>query len=419
MKRVAVTGLGIISPIGNDVNTAWAAATSGRSGISAITDPSFAECPVRIGGFVRDFHAGEHMDEKEARRTQQFVHFAVAAARMALRDAGLGTRLSEHQPGFAEQLGVAIGVGVGGLGYMEENILAHAEKGPRGVSPFTIPGFIANMAAGIVSIETGALGPNTCTTTACASGTHAIGDALMMIQTGRARVMVAGGSESAMSRFAFSSFARMKALCSDSNDNPQKASRPFDRSRSGFVMGEGSGVLVLEDWESAKARGARIYCELVGFGMSGDAYHMTAPSEGGEGARRCMEQALVSGGLAPADIDYINAHGTSTPANDSAEAEAITKVFGAHAGRLAVSSTKSMTGHLLGAAGGVEAVFTVLAIHHGIVPPTINLNEVDPGCGNLNFVPGQAQHRKVRAALSNSFGFGGTNACVAFKSTST
>jgi 3-oxoacyl-[acyl-carrier-protein] synthase II len=415
MKRVAVTGLGLVSPLGNDVSTCWQAALAGRSGISAITDPSFADSPVRIGGFVKDFRAADHMDEKESRRTQKFVHFAVAAARMALRDAGLGTAASEHPQGFADHLGVAIGVGVGGLGYMEENILAHAEKGPRGVSPFTIPGFIANMAAGIVSMETGARGPNTCTTTACASGTHAIGDAMMMIQTGRAKAMVAGGSESAMSKFAFSSFARMKALCSDANERPTEASRPFDKTRSGFVMGEGAGVVVLEEMEAARARGARIYCELVGFGMSGDAYHMTAPSEGGDGARRCMEQALRSGGLNPEDIDHINAHGTSTPANDKAESEAIRALFGPHAERLAICSTKSMTGHLLGAAGGVEAVLTALAMHHGVIPPTTNLREPDPECGPLNFVPLKAQERAVRAALSNSFGFGGTNACLAFR----
>jgi 3-oxoacyl-[acyl-carrier-protein] synthase II len=394
----------------------WSAALAGRSGITQITEPSFSDCPVSIGGFVKDFRAGDHMDEKEARRTQQFVHFAVAAARQALRDAGLGSNAAEHTEDFANSLGVAIGVGVGGLGYMEENIIAHEHKGPRGVSPFTIPGFIANMAAGIVSIETGARGPNTCPATACASGSHAIGEAMMLIQTGRARAMIAGGSESAMSKFAFSSFARMKALCSDSNDNPLLASRPFDATRSGFVMGEGSGVLLLEEWDSAIARGARIYCELAGFGMSSDAFHMTAPPEGGAGAKRCMEQALQTAGLSASDVDYINAHGTSTPANDKAESQAIAATFGSHAKKLAVSSTKSMTGHLLGAAGGVEAVLTCLAVHHGVVPPTINLNNPDPDCLGLDFVPHQPQERKVRAALSNSFGFGGTNACLAFRS---
>lgn len=415
MRRVVVTGLGVVCPLGKDVQSVWSAATEGKSGITVIDNPVFADSPVRIGGYVKDFDPVAFMDEREVRRSQQFVHFAVAASKMALQDASLDIADARYGGDFADHLGVAIGVGVGGLAYVEENILAQDRKGPRGLSPFTIPGFIANMAAGIVSIETGAKGPNTCATTACASGTHSIGDAAMMIQTGRAKAMIAGGAESAMSKFAFAGFARMKALCSDSNDNPTRASRPFDQTRSGFVMGEGAGVLILEDYEFARARGARIYCELSGFGMSSDAFHMTSPSEGGDGARRCMEQALKTGGIAPNEVDYINAHGTSTPANDKAESQAIGTLFGAGAKAVSISSTKSMTGHLLGAAGGVEAVLTVLAMHHGIVPPTINLTTPDPECGGLDFTPGHAKQRKIRAAISNSFGFGGTNACVAFK----
>lgn len=416
MRRVAVTGLGIVSPIGIDQESVWTSIMEGRSGISTITEAGFEDCPVRIGGVVRNFDAARFMDEKEVRRSQRFVHFAVAAAKMAMDDAGLALFQNDPSgPYSAENCGVAVGVGVGGLQYVEDNILAMHAKGPRGLSPFTIPGFIANMAAGIVSIETGAKGPNTCPTTACASGTHAIGEAGMMIQTGRADIMIAGGSESAMSRFAFSAFARMKALCSDSNDQPTLASRPFDQTRSGFVMGEGAGILILEDLDSARKRGAKIYCELAGFGMSSDAHHITAPAEGGDGAKRAMQQALKSGQMDPRDIDYINAHGTSTPANDKAESEAIASLFGDHAKNLSISSTKSLTGHLLGAAGGVEAVLTVMALERGMIPPTLNLNTPDPECLGLDFTPHTAKRREIRAALSNSFGFGGTNACVAFK----
>lgn len=409
MRRVAVTGIGVVCPLGNDLRTVWSAALEGRSGITAIEEDNFADSPVKIGGFVRGFDAETYMADKDVRRSQRFVHLAVAASKMALDDSGF--RVAAEN---AADVGVAIGVGVGALGYIEENIIAMDRKGPRAVSPFTIPGFIANMASGIVSIELQAKGPNTCTTTACASGTHAIGDAAMMIQSGRARVMVAGGAESAMSKFAFAGFARMKALCSDSNACPEKGSRPFDVSRSGFVMGEGAGVLILEDLDHARARGARIYCELRGFGMSSDAFHMTSPPDGGEGAIRAMEQALQSGGLNKNEVDHINAHGTSTPANDKNESEAIRTLFGAHTDQIVVTSTKSMTGHLLGAAGGVEAVFAVKSIADGIVPPTINLENPDPACA-LNFAANRAVEKKVRVALSNSFGFGGTNAVLAFK----
>jgi 3-oxoacyl-[acyl-carrier-protein] synthase II len=412
MRRVAVTGIGVVCPLGNDIRAVWSAAIDGRSGITAIEDAYFADSPVKIGGFVRDFDAEAYMAEKDARRSQRFVHLAVAASKMALDDSGFSIT-----DGNSPEVGVAIGVGVGALGYIEENILAMDRKGPRAVSPFTIPGFIANMASGIVSIELRAKGPNTCTTTACASGTHAIGEAALMIQTGRARVMVAGGAESAMSKFAFAGFARMKALCADSNDSPEKGSRPFDVSRSGFVMGEGAGVLILEDFEHARARGARIYCELRGFGLSSDAFHMTSPPEGGEGAIRAMEQALQTGGLNKDEVDHMNAHGTSTPANDKNESKAIRTLFGDHADQIVVTSTKSMTGHLLGAAGGVEAVLAVKTIVDGVVPPTINLENPDPECG-LNFAANRPVEKKVRVALSNSFGFGGTNAVLAFKALS-
>lgn len=409
MKRVAVTGIGVVCPLGNDLRTVWSAALEGRSGITAIEEESFADSPVKIGGFVRNFDAASYMADKDARRSQRFAHLAVAASKMALQDSGF--MISTEN---AADVGVAIGVGVGALGYIEENILAMDRKGPRAVSPFTIPGFIANMASGIVSIELQAKGPNTCATTACASGTHAIGDAAMMIQTGRARVMVAGGAESAMSKFAFAGFARMKALCSDSNACPERGSRPFDASRAGFVMGEGAGVLILEDLDHARARGARIYCELRGFGMSSDAFHMTSPPDGGEGAIRAMEQALQTGRLNKDEVDHINAHGTSTPANDKNESEAIRALFGAHTEQIVVTSTKSLTGHLLGAAGGVEAVFAVRSIVDGVVPPTINLENPDPACA-LHFAANHAVEKKVRVALSNSFGFGGTNAVLAFK----
>ena len=328
---------------------------------------------------------------------------------MALTDARL--ELTED---LKNDAGVSIGVGVGGLSYLEEQIVTLHEKDPGRVSPFTIPGFIANMAAGITAMELGAKGPNICVTTACTSGTHAIGEALMLIQTGRAKVMIAGGAEAALSQLAFAGFAKMKALCSQFADEPTRASRPFDKDRCGFVMGEGAGVLVLEDLEFAKARGARIYAELCGYGMSGDAYHMTSPAPGGEGAVRAMAQALKSGGLKPEDVGYINAHGTSTEANDANESAAIKTLFGAHARSLNISSTKSMTGHLLGAAGGIEAVFTVMAMHTGIIPPTINLDTPDPDC-DLNYTAHKAVERRIKAAISNSFGFGGTNGCIAFK----
>jgi 3-oxoacyl-[acyl-carrier-protein] synthase II len=409
MKRVVVTGLGIVSPVGNDLEQSWSAIVRGQSGIGTVTAIDLSNEPVKIGGEVKGFEAAKYMSEKEARRSQRFVQFACAASRMALDDARLVLD-DTNQP----DVGVSIGVGVGGMGYMEEQIGILQSKGGSRVSPFTIPGFIANMAAGMVSIETGAKGPNICPTTACTSGTHAIGEALILIQTGRARAMIAGGAEAAISALPYAGFSKMKALSSNFNETPEKASRPFDAARSGFVMGEGAGVLILEELEHALARGAKIYCELAGYGMSSDAFHMTSPSPGGEGAVRCMAQALRTAGLAPEDIDYINAHGTSTEANDANETAAIKTLFGEHARSLNISSTKSMTGHLLGAAGGVEAVFTVMAIKTGVIPPTINYENPDPAC-DLNYTPNQSVQRPVRAALSNSFGFGGTNGCIAFK----
>lgn len=409
MKRVVVTGLGIISPVGNDLETSWSNVVLGKSGIARVTALDMSQEPVQIAGEVKGYNPTLHMSEKEARRSQRFVQLAVGASRMALADSGLADLSA-----IGAEIGVSIGVGVGGMGYMEEQVGVLHKKGSRWVSPFTIPGFIANMAAGIVSIETGAKGPNLCPTTACASGTHAIGEALMLIQTGRATYMIAGGAEASISPLAFAGFAKMKALAQNFNETPERASRPFEQDRSGFVMGEGSGVLILEEYENAKRRGAQIYCELTGYGLSSDAYHMTSPSPGGEGAARAITQALTTAGLNPEDVGYINAHGTSTEANDELETAAIKRAFGTHAASVNISSTKSMTGHLLGAAGGVEAVFSVMALKTGIIPPTINLDTPDPLC-DLNYTPHTAIERPgLRAAISNSFGFGGTNACIAF-----
>ena len=409
MKRVVVTGMGVICPVGKHLEECWDSLLRGQSGISKITCLDLSAEPVQIGGEIRGFEPGKYMSDREARRSQRFVQFACAASRMALQDARLTIDASN-----AAQIGVSMGVGVGGMGYMEDQIITMHEKGPSRVSPFTIPGFIANMAAGMVSIENGAQGPNICPTTACTSGTHAIGEAMMLIQTGRAKAMIAGGAEAALSRLSYAGFSKMKALASNFNEAPEKSSRPFDTDRSGFVMGEGSGVLILEDLEHAQARGARIYAELVGYGMSGDAFHMTSPSEGGDGAARCMKQALDTAGLKPEVIDYINAHGTSTHFNDKGESTIIKQVFGDHARKLAVSSTKGMTGHTLGAAGGIEAIASLLALRHGVLPPTINYTTPDPEC-DLDYIPNQARKAQVEYALSNNLGFGGHNASVIFK----
>lgn len=410
MKRVVVTGLGIVSPIGNNLEESWENAIHGVSGVGPVTLLDPPENCITIAAEVKNFNAAKYFaNEKEVKRNQRFTHFAVGASKMALEHAKL--EISDQN---AKDVGVVIGVGIGALAYLEEQSLIAHTKGVKRVSPFTIPGFIANMAAGVVSMETGAKGPNVCTTTACSSAGHAIGEALMYIQTGRAKAMICGGAESALGLIAFAGFGQMKALCSDYKDEPQKASRPFDKNRSGFVMGEGAGILIIEDYEYAKARGANIICELTGFGASGDAYHFTSPAPGGVGGAQAMEQALTTSGLKPEDIDYINAHGTSTELNDLCETQAIKLVFGEHAYKLNVSSTKSMTGHLLGAAGGVEAVFTIMAMVKNIIPPTINYDTPDEQC-DLNYTPNKAVEREVRAALSNSFGFGGTNVCLAFK----
>jgi 3-oxoacyl-[acyl-carrier-protein] synthase II len=410
MKRVVVTGMGIVSPIGNNLEESWKNVVNGVSGIEKVTQINLPENCVTIAGEVKNFSAVPYFSsEKEVKRNQKFVHFAVAASKMALENANL--KIDEMN---STDIGVVIGVGIGALSYLEDQAIIAHSKGVRRVSPFIIPGFIANMAAGVVSMETGAKGPNVCTSTACASAGHAIGEAMMYIQTGRAKAMICGGTESALGLIAFAGFGQMKALCSAHQEEPHKASRPFDNERSGFVMGEGSGILVVEDYDYAKARGANILCELTGFGASGDAYHFTSPAPEGVGGAQAMDQALKTSGLKPEDIDYINAHGTSTELNDLIETQAIKRVFKEHAYKLNISSTKSMTGHLLGAAGGIEAVFTIKAMLEGIVPPTINYENPDPQC-DLNYTPNKAVKREINAAISNSFGFGGTNVTLAFK----
>ncbi|MFZ7096278.1 beta-ketoacyl-ACP synthase II [Luteimonas dalianensis] len=406
-RRVVVTGLGILSPLGNDLVSSWEGITAGRSGIGPITHFDASAFPTRISGEVRDFDASKWIAPKDMKKMDPFVHYGVAASMMAIGDAGL-----EIAGDDAERIGVAIGAGIGGLKGIEETTLKYNEGGPRKVSPFYVPSTIINMIAGQVSIMTGAKGPNIAAVTACTTATHNIGLAMRMIQYGDADAMIAGGAEYATTPTSLGGFCSMKAL-STRNDAPEQASRPWDEGRDGFVMGDGAGILVLEEYERAKARGARIYAELAGFGMSGDAFHMTAPSENGDGAGRCMSAAIADAGVDLARIGYINAHGTSTPAGDLAETMAIKSVLGAHAEKVAVSSTKSMTGHLLGAAGGVEAVFSAMAIQSGVLPPTINLDNPSEGC-DLDYVPHTAREAKVDVVLSNSFGFGGTNGTLVF-----
>ncbi|HFC97739.1 MAG TPA: beta-ketoacyl-[acyl-carrier-protein] synthase II [Thermosulfurimonas dismutans] len=406
-RRVVVTGLGAISPLGIGVEENWRRVVAGESGIGPITKFDASNLPVRIAGEVKGFSAEEFMDRKLVSRVDVFIQYAIAASRMALADAGLPER------DLGPRVGVIIGVGMGGMGVVEQYTLILRERGWRRVTPFFIPMVIPNMAAGQVAILFGAEGPNTAVCTACAAGNHAIGEAFRLIREGLADIMICGGTESLITPLSVSGFAVMKAL-STRNDEPERASRPFDARRDGFVMAEGCGILVLEDLEHARARGARIYAEICGYGLTADAHHMTAPHPEGEGAARCMEMALKDAGLSPEEIDYINAHGTSTPLNDAAETKAIKRVFGEHAYRLAVSSTKSMTGHLLGGAGGIEAVFTVKTVHEDLIPPTINYEEPDPEC-DLDYVPNQARPMRVRAAMSNAFGFGGTNAVLVFK----
>ena len=406
-RRVVITGMGILSPLGNDLASSWDGVIAGRSGIGPITHFAASAFPTRISGEVRDFDASKWIAPKDVKKMDPFVHYGVAASMMAIQDAGL-----EISGEDAERIGVAIGAGIGGLKGIEETTLKYHEGGPRKISPFYVPSTIINMIAGQVSIMTGAKGPNIAAVTACTTATHNIGLAMRMIQYGDADAMIAGGAEYATTPTSLGGFCSMKAL-STRNDEPQKASRPWDEGRDGFVMGDGAGILILEEYERAKARGARIYAELSGFGMSGDAYHMTAPSESGDGAARCMNAAIADARLDVARIGYINAHGTSTPAGDLAETMAIKAALGAHARSVAVSSTKSMTGHLLGAAGGVEAVFSAMAIHAGALPPTINLDNPSEGC-DLDYVPHTAREAKVDVVLSNSFGFGGTNGTLVF-----
>lgn len=409
-RRVVVTGLGLVSPVGNTVSSTWEALCNGKSGIGPLTEFDSSGLATRIAGEIKDFDITEFVPPKEARRFDKFMHYGLAAAQEALEEAGLKDGGHGVDP---ERVGLAVGAGIGGIASIEKNMLIYRDKGPRRVSPFYIPGSIVNMISGVLSITYGFKGPNIAVVTACTTSTHNIGLAARMIQYGDADVMVAGGSEYGTTPTAMAGFISAKAM-STRNDDPEAASRPWDEERDGFVLANGAGLMVLEELEHARARGANIVGELAGFGMSGDAYHMTAPPADGEGAARCMDVALKDAGLNPEDVDYINAHGTSTPLGDRAESDAVKTVFGAHAHDLAISSTKSMTGHLLGAAGGSEAVFSVLSIRDGVIPPTINLHNPSEGC-DLDYVPNVAREAPVNVALSNSFGFGGTNGTLVFR----
>jgi 3-oxoacyl-[acyl-carrier-protein] synthase II len=409
-RRVVVTGLGLVSPLGNTVPETWEALCNGKSGIGPLTVIDATGLATRIAGEVKNFDVTDFISAKEARRYDVFMHYGLAAAQEALQEAGL----FEADHGVdTERVGLAVGAGIGGIASIEEAMLTYRDKGPRRISPFYIPGSIVNMVSGVLSITYGFKGPNIAVVTACTTSTHNIGLAARMIQYGDADVMVAGGTEFGTTPTAMAGFIAAKAM-STRNDDPEGASRPWDRERDGFVLANGAGIMVLEELEHARARGANIIAELAGFGMSGDAYHMTAPPADGEGAARCMDVALRDAGLNPNQVDYINAHGTSTPLGDRAESDAVKTIFGDHAYRLAVSSTKSMTGHMLGAAGGAEAVFTVLAMRDGVIPPTINLEEPGEGC-DLDYVPNVAREAPVEVALSNSFGFGGTNGTLVFR----
>src|SRR5947209_4642127 len=407
-RRVVVTGIGLVSSLGIGTESNWAALIGGRSGIGPITHFDAAQFSTRIAGEVRGFDPLRFVDRKDVKKMDVFIQYAIAASQFAVDDAAL--QITED---IARRVGVHIASGIGGFTTIEREHKALLDGGPRKISPFFIPSAIINLAAGQVSIRFGAKGPNSATCTACSASAHAIGDAYEIIRRGDADVMIAGGSEAAITPMGIGGFGALRAL-STRNDEPEKASRPFDKDRDGFVVGEGAGVLILEEYELARRRGARIYAELVGYGMSADAYHITAPSEDGDGPYRVMQAALASGGITPAEVDYINAHGTSTPHGDKVETIAIKRCFGDHARKVAISSTKSMTGHLLGAAGGLEAGITVLAVHHQVAPPTINLDHPDPEC-DLDYVPNTKRHLAIEYALSNSFGFGGTNAALLFK----
>jgi 3-oxoacyl-[acyl-carrier-protein] synthase II len=407
-RRVVVTGLGLITPLGCGIQQTWEGICKGTSGIDRITSFDASEFPVQIAAEVKDFDPEDFIERKEIKKMDVFIQYALGAGTMAVEDA----RLTINEDN-ADHIGVIVGAGIGGINTIERYHSVLLENGHRRISPFFIPMLITNLAAGQISMRFGARGPNSCVTTACAAGTHAIGDAFKIIQRGDAEAMIAGGAEAAISPLTIAGFANMKAL-STRNEAPQKASRPFDLERDGFVIAEGAGILVLEELQSALRRGAHVYAEVVGYGMTADAYHMTAPDPEGRGVINCMRMALRDAGIPPEGVDYINAHGTSTPYNDKHETMAIKQVFTAHASKVAVSSTKSMTGHLLGAAGGVEAAFCALALLEGIIPPTINYDIPDPEC-DLDYVPNYARPADVHIALSNSFGFGGTNACIVLK----
>jgi 3-oxoacyl-[acyl-carrier-protein] synthase II len=408
-RRVVVTGLGIVSPVGSSVPLAWDNILKGKSGIRPIDTYDVSTFSTRFAGLVSaDFKAEDWMGPKEIRKTDPFIHYGVAAAKQALKDSGI-----EVTDANRERIGILVGSGIGGIGSIEEQCVTLATKGVKRVSPFFVPSSIINMISGYISIDLGITGPNLAVVTACTTATHAVGLAGRLIAMGDADMFLAGAGEAGSAPAGMAGFVAARAL-SQRNDAPEKASRPWDKDRDGFVLGDGAGVLMLEEYEHARRRGARIYAELIGFGMSGDAYHITAPSENGGGAQRCMKHALADAGLAPSQVDYINAHGTSTLAGDVAETQAIKSAFGEHAYKLAVSSTKSMTGHLLGAAGGVEAIFTILALRDQVLPPTINLENPDPAC-DLDYVPLTARERKMEVAISNSFGFGGTNGTIAFR----
>ncbi|GLK91625.1 beta-ketoacyl-ACP synthase II [Pseudomonas turukhanskensis] len=407
-RRVVVTGMGMLSPLGTDVPSSWQGILAGQSGIGLIEHTDLSAFTTRIGGSVKGFNVEEYLSAKDARKIDLFIQYGLAASFQAVRDAGL-----EVTDANRERIGVAMGSGIGGLTNIENNCKALIEQGPRRISPFFVPGSIINMISGFLSIHLGLQGPNYAIATACTTGTHCIGMAARNIAYGEADVMIAGGAEMAACGLGIGGFAAARAM-STRNDDPTRASRPWDKGRDGFVLADGSGALVLEELEHAKARGARIYAELIGFGMSGDAYHMTSPPEDGAGAARCIKNALRDANVNPDQVQYINAHGTSTPTGDLAEAQAVKTVFGDHAYKLAVSSTKSMTGHLLGAAGAVEAIFSVLAIRDQVAPPTINLEEPDEGC-DLDFVANEARSMPIDVVVSNSFGFGGTNGSLVFR----
>jgi len=408
-KRIVVTGIGVISPVGVGKTNYWNSLVSGVSGVGRITHFDPTGFDVQIAAEVKGFDVTNWIDRKESRRMDRFVHFGVAAALDAIEDAGL-----KITPANAERVGVLVGSGIGGLQTLEDQVKVLIQNGPSKISPFLIPMMIADMASGHISIITGAKGPNSTVVTACATGAHALGDSLEIIRRGAADVMICGGTEAAVTQIGVAGFGNMKAMTSKYNDNPTKASRPFEAGRDGFVIGEGAGVVVLESLEHAEARGAHIYCELGGYGMSGDAYHMTQPAAGGEGVARAMIAALKDADVQPEMVGYINAHGTSTPLNDKNETAALRTVFGEHAYKLAVSSTKSMTGHLLGGAGGIEAIAAALAIHSGVLPPTINYDNPDPDC-DLDYIPNVARNQQVDVAVSNNSGFGGHNAVIVMK----